>query len=68
MKSDLYLTTEEVRFISGERNAIHQEQALMQMGYEVVRRPNGTFWVPRQQFLDHKGRKKKPPKLMLDDL
>ena len=68
MTSDLYLTKEEIRFITGERAELSQRECLTEMGYQVIRRPDGTFWVPRQQFYDHGGSKKKTPKLQLAEL
>jgi len=52
--SDLYLSDEEVKTITGKVRSSWQKKALEEMGYTVKVRPDGSFWVPRGQFLDAK--------------
>jgi len=50
--SDLYLSITEVQDITGRSQGAAQRRALMSMGYAVKDRPDGSFWVPRAQFLE----------------
>ena len=65
--SDLYLTQKEIEHISGKSQQAAQRKALIAMGYIVKDRPDGTFWVPRAQFMDN-ARPKKAYKLNLEAL
>jgi len=49
--SDLYLSNTEVQCISGYKQVTAQRKAIISMGYTVKIRPDGSFWVPRAQFL-----------------
>ena len=50
--SDLYLAPEEIEHITGKKKVKAQRDVLLAMGYQVKERPDGSFWVPRAQFLD----------------
>lgn len=56
--SDLYLTEQEIKHISGKEKQSAQRRALLAMGYIVKERPDGSFWVPRGQFMDNAKPKK----------
>jgi hypothetical protein len=61
--SDLYLNDDEIVHITGKRYGSAQRKALIKMGYDVKNRPDGSFWVPRGQFLaDQPKPKAKPEK------
>lgn len=49
---DLYLSKEEIREITGRKQPAAQRKSLEYMGYSVKMRPDGSFWVPRAQFLE----------------
>ena len=49
--SDLFLTPGEVIEITGKKRFCYQKAVLEHMGYSVKIRPDGSFWVPRAQFL-----------------
>ena len=65
--SDLYLTQKEIEHISGKVKPAAQRRSLVAMGYIVKDRPDGTFWVPRGQFIDN-AKPKKSYKLNLGAL
>lgn len=57
--SDIYLNPEEIEHITGKKKVKAQREVLQAMGYQVKGRPDGTFWVPRAQFLDKPAQGKK---------
>lgn len=60
--SDIYLSSNEIKDITGRRQGAAQRRALNNMGYIVKDRPDGSFWVPRAQFLIEEARVKSVPK------
>lgn len=66
--SDLYLNEKEVEHISGKQKRAAQRKSLVAMGYIVKDRPDGSFWVPRGQFIMDAVKSKKTYKLHLEAL
>lgn len=58
--SDLYLTLEEIKHITNKKHNAGQRKVLAAMGYSVNMRPDGTFWVPRAQFIEQPKQKHAP--------
>lgn len=60
--SEIYLSSNEIKAITGRTQGAAQRRALQSMGYIVKDRPDGSFWVPRAQFMAEEARVKSIPK------